>query len=330
MADMTLSVTRDLHDRERALDWLTALFPVLLMALIQYRWAAVLLTLPAVAGYLAVAVLFRRLDMLRAPVLPGLVSGLLVAFCLPAGAPLWVPAVAGIVAALTALLPEAVARRWPEIPYAQPVLQPALVGALLVWAVFPATLKAAFAMPVQWAEAGAEPVTSLAGLWEPAAALPPVRLFFGVYAGAVGQACSPVLLLAAAYLLLRRRLRLIAPGCMLAVVALLSWIIWGAPLYGVLAGGTLFAALLLADRAVAPAHYGTQAAVGVLAGGIAVLLRAVTHTDGMAAGVLVACLFLPVYPLLGRLCLWLGRRGWALLGVLRRKIEKMQKNQKNS
>lgn len=215
MANTTLSVARNLHDRERALDWLTALFPVLLMALIQYHWAALLLTLPAVAGYLAVAVLFRRLDMLCAPAFPALVAGLLIAFCLPAGAPLWAPALAGCVAGLTAALPELLSRRFAGKSFARPLLQPALMGCVLLWLLFPNMLDT-FSMPVQWVSAdGTTAATSLAGLGDKAQAVPLMRLFFGVYPGAMGQTCSPVVLMAGLYLGLRRRLRLIAPACML-------------------------------------------------------------------------------------------------------------------
>lgn len=328
MAEYTLSISRDLHDKDRALDWLTALFPAALMALIHYRWSVVALLLPAMAGYLAVAALFKRTELLTCRVVPALVTGLLVVFGLPGGAPLWAAALAGVVAALAAVLPTLLARRWPHSEYAQPLLQPALVGCLLVWLVFPGLLSQAFIMPAQWATAdGAMVVTSLPGLWDATVAIPTGRLFFGIYAGCMGQTCSPVLLLAAAYLLLRRRLRLIPFACMLAATALASWVIWGRPLYGVLAGGTLLAALLLADRTVAPTHYGAQIATGVTAAVVAVLLRAATHTDGMVAGVLLACLTGPLWPILGR---WIRRLVEWSVPRLKRILIKIKKIEKNS
>lgn len=48
------------YDRERTLDWLTALFPPALMAVFYFRWQAVGLMLLAVAGYLAAAILLDR------------------------------------------------------------------------------------------------------------------------------------------------------------------------------------------------------------------------------------------------------------------------------
>ena len=66
-----------LQDKERALDWLTALSPVVLMSIFYYRWAAVLLSLLAMAGYLAVAALLQWGNLWRGRVAPAAVSGVL-------------------------------------------------------------------------------------------------------------------------------------------------------------------------------------------------------------------------------------------------------------
>ncbi len=321
------SVTgRELYDRERSLDWLTGLFPLWLIAVVYYRWAAVLPVLPAMAGFVAVCLLLYRTERPVDWLLPALVTGGLIVFCLPAGVPLWAPALAGCVAGLTAALPELLSRRFAGKPFARPLLQPALVGIVLLWLLFPDRMDT-FTMPAQWVSAdGTTAATSLAGLGDKAQAVPIMRLFFGVYPGAMGQTCSPVVLMAGLYLGLRRRLRLIAPACMLGAVALLSWIVWGQPLYGLLAGGTLLAALLLADRTVAPAQYGLQAVTGCLAALVGVLLRRYTQTDGMAAGVLVACGLVPLLAFLGRLCARFGRWFWPKLCLLMEKVWDIFKN----
>lgn len=304
MAENIGPEARGFYDRERALDWLTALFPLWLIAVVYYRWTAVLPVLPAMAGCVAASLLLCRTERPAAYLLPALVTGGLIVFCLPAGVPLWAPALAGCVAGLTAALSELLSRRFAQKSFARPLLQPALVGVVLLWLLFPDRLDT-FTMPAQWVSAdGVTAATSLAGLVNENQAVPLMRLFFGVYPGAVGQTCSPVVLMAGVYLGLRRRLRLIAPACMLGTVALLSWIVWGQPLYSLLSGGTLLAALLLADRTVAPTPYGLQAVTGCLAALIGVLVRQYTHTDGMAAGVLAACGLAPLLALMGR---WLAR-----------------------
>lgn len=323
MVEMTPAVTPDIHERERSLDWMTALSPVLLMALCYFRWQAAGLVLLAVAGYLTAAALLQWAGLLSCRTAPAAVTGMLTAFCLPATAPLWCAALAGAFAAVVAVLPGLLSRRFPGHPVSRPLLCPALCGYLAVRFLFPGAVTA-FVMPDQWVAMDAvTSATPLCGLWDPTLAISQTRLFLGLHPGGIGEGCIPVLLMAALYLLLRRRLRLIAPGVMLATVSLFSWIGWGSPLYGILAGGTMLAALLLADRTFAPEDMASQAVAGVIAGVVTVLLRGLAHRDGSAVGVLVACLLSPLYPPVLRLVV--RGIGW-LVAYLREKIAKTKNN----
>ena len=302
-----------LQDRDRALDWLTAASPVLLMAFYYYRWQTVGLALLAAAGYAAVYALLQWAGLARVTAAPALAVGAWSAMLLSAATPLWVAAIAGMIAAIVAFLPE-LAGRW--LPRSRPLLHPVLMGYLFVRWVFPAYVQA-YTLPVLWAPLDAVPAaTRLTPLTDPAS-YNLWHLFLGIRESALGEGCIPVMLLAAGYLLIRHRLRLIAPALMLGTVAALSHWIWGAPLQGLLVGSTVLAAVLLADRACAPAPWSAQVITGIVAGGVAVLLRAWIGDDGCAIGVVVACLLSPLYPPLLRLC----RRGalW-LWGLMRRYI----------
>lgn len=293
--------------RERALDWLTAASPVLLMAFCYYRWAAVWLALLAAAGYLAVAELLQWVGIGRRDTATAVAVGMLTACFLPAAAPLWVAAIAGAAGALWAGLPELLSR-W--LPAAHPLTSPVPVGVLLVRWAFPARVLA-FELPRLWAPLDATPVsTSLLPLWQ-SEQYPMEHLLFGIREGAVGEACIPILLLAAGYLLIRRRVRLVPSAVMLATVSLLSWAVWGLPWHGLLAGSTVLAALVLADEHYAPVTIGAQCVAGVVAGGVTVLLRATVAADGCVVGVLLACLLTPVYgpflALMRRVAIWLWR-----------------------
>ena len=282
------------------LDRLTAFMPVLLFSWVYYRWPAFWLELLAVGGYLMAARLLQPLGVLRRGIAPALVTGLLTAFCLPSTAPYWPAALAGALAALAAAAPELLNKRWPQGVFSRPLLQPALVGYLLVRVVFPAA-TGGFALPVQWR--GLDSVTAATPLVTEGTE-PLSHLFFGIHSGSIGGTCEAVVLLAAAYLLLRRRLRLLPAGCMLAVVALFSWIENGRPLDALLCGGTLLAALLLADRIYAPVSCADQMAVGVTAGLVTALWRLFTATSGAAVGVLAAGLLQPALPAIYRFCRW--------------------------
>lgn len=278
-------------EQNRALDWVTALSPVLLMAFVYYRWAVLGLAVASVGGYLAVAALWRKWDASALRVLPAVLSGVLVTLCLPATTPVWVAALAGGVTACAALLPALLSR---ILPFTCPMLVAPLVGFLAVRWVFPA-LVTRYTLPVQWAADVVASATPLAHLGNPETGVDLTRLYLGLHAGAVGEGCVPVLVLAAAYLAFRRRLRWVAPVAMLASVLVLSWPVFGAPLESLLSGGVLLAALVLADETYAPAGYGPQAMAGVLAGVLVVLLRGVAGVDGSAIAVVLTVLLCPVY-----------------------------------
>ena len=304
------SLSTDLREREYTLDWLTALSPIFLIAFCYYRWQALGVVMMAVTGYLAAAVLLQWAGRMTCRIAPAAATGMLAAFCMPATAPLWAAALAGGIAAPLTALPTVLERYKRLRPVARPLLRPALVGFLLVRLAF-ASETTIYTVPLQWASLDSvSTATPLAALGEPLSVGDGTRLLLGLHAGSIGGGCIPVILLAGAYLLLRRRLRLIAPATMLATVALLSWLVWGTPVYGVLAGGTVLAAVLVADRKYAPAAYGEQAVAGVVAGGMTVLLRGVAGMDGAAAGVLLAGALTPVY---GGFLRWSGialREGW--------------------
>lgn len=295
----------NLQEQDRNRDWLTALIPVFFIGFLYYGWWVPVLALTGAGTYLAVTVLTDRWGWWQSRVETALVTGLLVTFCLPATAPFWTVVLAcALAAGLTVAVDRAGERwRWATAPVCPP-----LVGYLAVRWLFPSAVTG-FALPSQWTPLdGVAGATPLAALWDGTPRETATRLFTGAHSSAIGEGCVAVLLMAAAYLLFRRRLRLIAPGVMLGTVSLLCWLLWDGPLYGLLAGGVVLAALVMADRAYAPASYVGQALTGLLAGGTVVLMRALTDTDGSAVGVLVGCVFGWVYPALAGLVLRLRSR----------------------
>ncbi len=320
MSEDTLRVHPSLRapERERVLDWLTALLPLLIISVLYYRGQALALQVTAVGGWLMASLLLAwavKTPWAELRVAPALLCGLLVAFCLPASAPWWLAALLGGIAAAADAFPALIGRVRPDWRLAQPLVQPVLLAYLLVRIVFPAHFTD-YTMPVQFIPvdgvAGATPLAALRGgeaadLWQ---------LLFGIHAGAIGEGCAVAILLGALYLVLRRRVRLIAPACLLATVALLSWILWGAvgyALYALLAGGVLLAALLFADKATAPAAPCDQIVIGVVAGIITVLVRRFGGwAEGVAVGVLAAQALAPLLPFVYKACriVWAHLARW--------------------
>lgn len=306
-------------DRECVLDWLTALLPLLLISLIYYRGQALALQVTAVGGWLMAALLLAwamKTPWTELRVAPAVAGGLLAAFCLPAGAPWWFAALFGGIVAAAQAIPDLVGHVKSDWRLAQPLLQPVLLAFLLVRIVFPARFTD-YTMPAQFIPvdgvAGATPLAVLRGgeaadLWQ---------LLFGIHAGAIGETCVAAILLSALYLIIRRRVRLIAPATLIVTVALFSWIFWGAigyALYAILAGGVLLAALLFADKTTAPAAPRDQIVVGVVAGVITVFIRRFGGwAEGVAVGVLVAQALVPFLPFVYQVCriVWTHLARWA-------------------
>ena len=294
-----------LQDKERAWDWVTALFPVFVISYFYYRFAAVGFILLGASGYVAASALlsWSRPALGRIPA--ALACGALTALFLPSTAPLWVAAPAGGLAGLLAGLPE----KWEgKLPFRLPVVVPTLAGVLFTRWVF-ADLVSHYVMPAPWATAENPLVPgSLDLLGQPFDPETFNRLLLGVHGGPLGEGCVPVIVLAGLYLVLRRRLRVIAPVVMLGVVSLLSLLVWNAPVYGLLVGGTVLSAVVLGDRAYAPTSWGEQVVAGLVAGGLTVLIRALTPADGSVTAVLVAVLLAPVYLYILQFLAWCGRK----------------------
>lgn len=298
--------------REKALDWLTGLVPVLLISVYYYHWRAAALELLAVGGYLAAEFLLARPcgRSHRAVRLPqAAMSGLLAAFCLPAETPLWPAALLGGLTAVLAEVPTLISRRWPDSRLTYPLLHPVPAAFLLVRVVFPGAVTG-YAVPILWRGidtiTAATPLVALSGGMEAPARW---QLLYGIHAGTIGEICLPAIGLTFLYLLLRRRVRVIAPAVMLGTVALLSLAFWRSPLYGLLAGSGVMAALLLSDRTYAPASTGEQVLCGLIAGTVTVLIRRFgPWTEGTAAAVLLAQALSPAYPAMLRGLSWVMHR----------------------
>ena len=298
-------------------DWLTALSPLVLIMMVNYPWSAVLRVLVAAGGHLAVTFLWRVVKATYFHPVPSLVCGVLMACCLPSTVPLWVALVGGCIGgAIEGAL--AWCNRtfeWKEL--ACPVYLPPFVGFLTVRWLFAAQWSR-FVMPALWmpsdTTAGATPLAAVrAGGVD---AINAQRLFWGLEPGSMGHGPILALVLGCAYLLLRRRLRSWAPLTMLAVTAIAAGLRWGQPVYGWLLGGTVLAALLLADGDVTCLGWKGQLVLGFVAGMVTVCCLS-WGADGSAAGVLLACVLVPFLRLLYHKC-------WAWMPFVKEKFRKSE------
>lgn len=308
----------DGQDAQRGWDWLTALSPIVLLMVVNYRWQPVWAALTAAAGYLAAVTGWHYLCCVPLRAAPALLCGVLVACCMPATIPVWLSALAGVVGGVMVGVPVLVNRRTKKELLSCPVYFPPLAGFLAVRYAFPSHFSA-FYLPVAWLSAdtvaSATPLTSLG---EPASQETLSRLFWGFDAGSMGDGPTVALLMAFGFLLLRRRQHIIPTAAMVGTVALWSWLLWQTPLYSLLCGGTLLAAVLAGDEGFVHVGWKGRLALGVTAGAVTMLCRVWWRVDGAAIGLLAAAALVPVL----HVCYHGLCRLW---GVLMQKFAKSEK-----
>ena len=238
--------------RTLAADVLIALIPAVLAGvwLFGLRAAAVLVVCvgAAVAAETLACAVLRRPN--TAGDLTAAVTGLLLGLSLPASLPLWMAALGAAVAVVfVKMLFGGVGCNF---------VNPAMAGRAFMLLSFPAAMHAV-AFPIAWQStdlvAGATPLVSRSADWLP--------LFLGLHGGAIGETCVPALLLGGLYLCLRRTVSPLVPLTVLGSTALTAWLCGEHPLYAVMSGGVLFAAIFCAtDPVTTPVTRGGRVLFG--------------------------------------------------------------------
>ncbi|SCJ75947.1 Na(+)-translocating NADH-quinone reductase subunit B [uncultured Flavonifractor sp.] len=283
--------TRD-TTRTLMLDVLIALMPALLFSGCYFFGPrAFLVTLVSAAGCVGFEALFCLITRRRQTVddLSAVVTGVLLAFTLPANVPYWAVLLGDFFAIVV------VKQLFGGL--GKNFLNPALAGRAFLFS-FPAVMSA-FPAVRSWegfaidAQSAATPMASLHAGSLPSVSL--LEMFTGVRSGAMGEV-SAALLLGGLYLLARRVIRLRIPLSFLGTVAVLSWCFpqggnssldW--TLYSLMGGGLLLAAFFMAtDFTTSPVTFWGQVVYGVGCGALTVFLRTFgSYPEGVGFAVLV-------------------------------------------
>lgn len=284
--------TRD-TTRTLMLDVLIALMPALLFSGCYFFGPrAFLVTLVSAAGCVGFEALFCLITRRRQTVddLSAVVTGVLLAFTLPANVPYWAVLLGDFFAIVV------VKQLFGGL--GKNFLNPALAGRAFLFS-FPAVMST-FPAVRSWegfaidAQSAATPMASLHAGSLPAVSL--LEMFTGVRSGALGEVSAALLLLGGLYLLARRVIRLRIPLSFLGTVAVLSWCFpqggnssldW--TLYSLMGGGLLLAALFMAtDFTTSPVTFWGQVVYGVGCGALTVFLRTFgSYPEGAGFAVLV-------------------------------------------
>ena len=294
-------VTSTPHIRARATvtsvmgEVLLALSPAAVMAVVYMGLPALWVMLTSVAACVGFEACCQKL--MKRPVtigdLSAAVTGLLLAFNLPASAPLWMVVVGAFIAVVL------VKQLFGGI--GQNFMNPALTARAALLAAYPVHMT-------NWTVAPLDAITSptpLAALKENA--LSPqasdiVNALLGRVGGCLGETCAVALLIGGIYLLVRRIISWRIPVVYLGTVFALTWIFGrggfftGNPVYESLLGGLLLGAFFMAtDYTTSPITPVGQFLMGFGCGVITVLIRVYgSYPEGVSYSILLMNLAVPL------------------------------------
>ncbi|MCM1291116.1 MAG: RnfABCDGE type electron transport complex subunit D [Prevotella sp.] len=308
---LTISLSPHIHTNRstsRAM-WnvVIALLPTLAVALVTFGVPALWVTLTAVASCIATEWLIERfLFRHRNTITDGsaLITGLLLAFNLPACIPIWMVIIGSIVAIGIAKMSFG--------GLGQNIWNPALVGRVFLLISFPAAMTTwpstipSGVLHTTGASIHAQSGATLLSTLNQSADISTdsvnlSAVLMGQMNGSLGEVGSIAILIGLAYLLATRVITWHIPVSILASAALFSWVLGGNPVLDLLAGGLLLGAVFMAtDYVTSPMTPKGQIIYGIFIGLITIIIRRYgAYPEGVSFAILLMNSFTP---LINRYC----------------------------
>ncbi len=265
--------------RRTMLDVLIALIPALIAAVILFGLRALVLTVISAAVCVVVELLYCLVTRRKSTVgdLSAVVTGVLLAFSLPASCPYWVVALGDAFAIIVV--------KGFIGGLGQNVFNPALGGRALIMLFWPATITRYGTEAVDAFNFGAVDIVSSSTPLQTMArpALPEASLldmFLGKIGGCIGEVCTLALLIGLVYLLVRRVISWRIPVAYIGTMAVLTLVFYKTDnaltwmLYSIMGGGAMLGAIFMAtDYVTSPTLPSAQLVYGIGCGALTVLFR---------------------------------------------------------
>ena len=295
-------------------DVLIALLPAYLMGVYTFGYRALLVMLVTVAACVLTELVYQKLMKLPVTVgdLSAVVTGAIITVNMPAGIPLWMPALGGVFAILV------VKQLFGGLGYN--VMNPALAARcfLLIsfaaaMTTFPETFRTLFdGAGVTAVSDGAATLDAVSGA-TPLATLKAggevniFQMFFNTHNGCIGEAYPPAILLGGIYLLARRVINIRIPGIyilsLVGFVCLLQLISGNASLLTpgylvaqICGGGLLLGAIFMAtDYVTSPITPAGQVIFAILLGLLTAMFRILGGSaEGVSYAIVIGNLLVPL------------------------------------
>ena len=302
MSNMIVSVSPHIKDKTSTnsimRDVLIALCPTLIASVLIFGFRALLVTAVCVAFAVGSEWAFEKIVKKPNTIgdLSAAVTGVLLAYNLPVGIPLWQAAFGSIVAIVV------IKQLFGGL--GQNFANPAITARIIMLLAFSSTMTT-WAIPgsaanIQDALFGADAVTGATPLvtlkGESSNALPSLwDMFLGFRGGCLGETSSLALLLGGIYLLVRRVISWHTPVAFIGTVFLLTLVLGQQPTYQLMAGGLLIGAFFMAtDYSTTPNTDWGRIIFGVGCGLITVLIRVWgNYPEGVSFSILLMNILTP-------------------------------------
>ena len=291
-----------------------ALLPAFLATIWFFGWAAILVTAVSVASCMVFEYLIQRFLLKKEPSISdgsALVTGILLAFCLPVNLPVWLIILGAFVAIGIGKLTFGGLGSNP--------FNPALVGRVFLFLSFPVQMTTwpvpkGFATKYADAVTGATPLSILNENYDnvpidllmadsQAGLAGHMQVFWGNMGGSLGEIAAFALIIGLIFLLIRKIITWHIPVSILGTVLLFTGILWLAnpsdnadPIYHLLTGGLLLGAIFMAtDYVTSPMSNRGMIIYGVGIGILTVLIRRFgAYPEGVQFAILIMNAFTPL------------------------------------
>ena len=261
------------------LDVIIGLIPALAVGVYMFGAKAAMLLAVSIVSCVFFEWAYRKLMKKNTTVgdLSAVVTGVLLAFSLPASCPYWVVAVGDAFAIIVV--------KGFIGGLGQNVFNPALGGRALIMLFWPATITRYGTEAVDAFNFGAVDIVSSSTPLQTMArpALPEASLldmFLGKIGGCIGEVCTLALLIGLVYLLVRRVISWRIPVAYIGTMAVLTLVFYKTDnaltwmLYSIMGGGAMLGAIFMAtDYVTSPTLPSAQLVYGIGCGALTVLFR---------------------------------------------------------
>lgn len=281
---------------------LIALVPAFLVMLYQFRLQALIITAIAVVSCVLTEWIITKYLMKRVSYImdgSAILTGVLLAFNLPASLPWWLVVLGSIVAIGIGKMAFG--------GLGSNIFNPALVGRVFLLISYPAQMTT-WALPARLSDtpdafSGATPLGLLkAGAYDQ---IPQsLDLFLGLNASSMGEVSAIAILIGLAYLLVRRIITWHTPVAILVSAFALGGVLhmvdpglYPSPEFHLLTGGLLFGAVFMAtDYVTSPIAHRAQLIYGCLIGLLTVIIRTWgAYPEGMSFAILIMNSLTPLF-----------------------------------